>query len=78
MERAASEKSLPLLDKIKFLVPEDLTMFQLTAIMRCVSACVCLCVSVSLRECVCMCVCVSVCEHHGCVQLNWCTYYMVS
>ena len=52
MERAASEKSLPLLDKIKFLVPEDLTMFQLTAIMRCVSACVCICMCVSLRECV--------------------------
>ena len=34
MERSASEKSLPLLDKIKFLVPEDLTMFQLTTIMR--------------------------------------------
>ena len=34
VERYASEKSLPILDKIKYLVPADLTMSNLASIIR--------------------------------------------
>jgi hypothetical protein len=34
VERGRREKNLPLLDKSKFLVPEELNMIQLTAIIR--------------------------------------------
>ncbi len=39
IERARKERSLSLLDKSKFLVPEELTMSQLTTIIRCVCMC---------------------------------------
>ena len=34
VERYTSEKSLPILDKIKYLVPADLTMSNLASIIR--------------------------------------------